>query len=63
MFKMIRITDALQVGLNSENNVVINHRDWRHEDGDFVDAVMSQDDCRALGDIVLSGRIHDSRKK
>lgn len=61
MFKMIRASKTLQVGLRSDGKVVINHRDWRDDDGDFVDAVLSQEDCRALGEIVNTGKIHESR--
>ncbi|QDP65814.1 MAG: hypothetical protein Unbinned7865contig1001_13 [Prokaryotic dsDNA virus sp.] len=61
-FKMLVITSTLRAGLRSDGAIVVNHKDWRDEDGGIVDATISQSDCIALGEFVSSGKIKDSRK-
>ena len=62
-YKMQRISDNLSAGLNAQGNVVLNHLFWRDDDGALIDALMTQDDCRALGEFVSSGRIQNTRKE
>lgn len=60
-FKMLRVNENVYAGLNAKGDVVLNHLFWRDEDGEIVDAVLSQDDCRAIGEFVSSGKINESR--
>ena len=60
-FKMLRVSPNIQAGLNSDGLVVINNLFWTHENGDFVDAVLTKEDCVLLGSFVASGQIEKSR--
>ena len=62
-FKMLRASPNIQAGLNDKGNVVINCLFWTDENGDFVDAVLTKEDCIALGDFVASGKIDESRSE
>jgi hypothetical protein len=60
-FKMLRVSPNIQAGLNGKGQVVINSLFWTDENSDFVDAILTKQDCIALGDFVASGKIDESR--